>query len=188
MYLCLYVPAVYTSACVQYMHACEFHYSNLLLPRQPPLPSGCHCDWLYASIHHWCVRARVCVRVNQLKLFSLQPGQSQEDNVISISCSHLCDSRQMTASMHRTVNYDTRLFYFRPFHLIKYWTKPTGHKHLLFQEEKQGIHGSDSTHNTRASRSSWSHAIRSQGSNNSAVVPLAAESSQTTYDNNFQCI
>lgn len=96
-----------------------------------------------------CVR----VRFNQVELSSLQPEQSQQASVISISRSQLFVSRQMIASLQRTVNNDPRLFYFRPFHLIKYWTKPTGRKHAIFLKGKEGIHGSDSTHKGRASRS-----------------------------------
>ena len=48
MHLCTYVYM-----CLRYMHVYEFHYSNLLLPWQPPLPSGCHCVWPSANIHHW---------------------------------------------------------------------------------------------------------------------------------------
>lgn len=116
----------------------ELHYENFCI----------FCHWTFST--GWpfyfffsngytpsYVGLGVCVCVSvvclSLKLIpSFQPGQSQEGSVISISHFQLFVSRRMPSSMHRLVNYATRLLCFRPFHMINYWTQPLGHSHAWF--------------------------------------------------------
>lgn len=119
-YLCLSAVYMY----LLYMHVCEFYCSPLsshgsllfpvavtmsgLLPTFITLHAAkpLHCVGTCTNVS---AHGFVCVLFNSSFPHS-SCGQSQEDNVISISCSHLLDSRQMVASMHSKLWYQIVLF------------------------------------------------------------------------------